>query len=297
MKQKKVDRTDFVQRMQFCVDKCKNLSELSRLSGVGRTTLNDYLTGSSDPTREKLIAIAKAAGVSLAWLATGEGSPYLGNELIDRLHACIRKKSANILSNETGIPPITISSWLDGRSTPTDEQMDAIAQAAGIDPFWLKTGQEHTAETAAFRESKSSVYSELISVPVVSLSASAGTGRAVLKEDVDDHIGLSTRLLRGLGLRAGEIFVMPAIGDSMEPHIRSGELMLCSRSPDHLKGFDGTYIARLEGDILVKRIQRLPGGKIVVSSENPNYTPFEVPLNDGVDFAILGMVMMVLRRV
>jgi phage repressor protein C with HTH and peptisase S24 domain len=48
----------------------------------------------------------------------------------------------------------------------------------------------------------------------------------------------------------------------------------------------------LEGDILVKRLQRVPGGKIKVSSDNPAYEPFYIALEDGgVDFALLGRVV------
>lgn len=68
-------RADFVKRMQFCVTKAGNPTALARLSGLTAPAINDYLKGKSDPSRERTIAIAKAAGVSVNWLTTGEGMP------------------------------------------------------------------------------------------------------------------------------------------------------------------------------------------------------------------------------
>ncbi len=41
-------------------------------SGVSESTLRAYLTGNSDPSRRALVAMARAADVSVGWLATGE---------------------------------------------------------------------------------------------------------------------------------------------------------------------------------------------------------------------------------
>lgn len=220
----------------------------AKKSGLSEGAIRQYLKG-GEPGIEKVIAIANATGVSVGWLATGDGQPE----------------------------PI---------SEP--ERLFKATAAA------LPTGKRAVTRQADLEEYQDS---DSIAVPLVNLTASAGPGAAVVSEQIEDYVRFSGRMLRHLGLEPGEVFLMPALGDSMEPRIRSGELMLCSRAPQHLKGVDGTYIARLEGDILVKRIQRLPGGKVVVSSENPSYSPFEVTLNDGVDFAIIGLVVLVLRRV
>ena len=79
----------------------------------------------------------------------------------------------------------------------------------------------------------------------------------------------------------------------MEPTIKAGEYLLASRSERHLKLADGIYIVRLEGNVLVKRIQILPGQKIKISSDNPSYDPYEIKLDEGVDFDILGKVVLV----
>lgn len=48
-----------------------NLSAFARRSGVGESLLRQYIAGSK-PGLDKAVAIARAGGVSLEWLATGE---------------------------------------------------------------------------------------------------------------------------------------------------------------------------------------------------------------------------------
>lgn len=49
--------------------------ELARLSSIPRRTLEYYLTGQSEPKVARCVDIAKAVGVDIGWLATGEGEP------------------------------------------------------------------------------------------------------------------------------------------------------------------------------------------------------------------------------
>jgi len=47
--------------------------QLSQRSGLSRAVIGKYLSGKSDPSRERLVKLADAAGISIRWLATGEG--------------------------------------------------------------------------------------------------------------------------------------------------------------------------------------------------------------------------------
>lgn len=100
-------------------------------------------------------------------------------------------------------------------------------------------------------------------------------------------------------LNPADLFSIGSVGESMEPTIRAGEFLLASRAENHLKPGDGIYVVRLDGHILVKRLQLLPGGRLIISSDNPAYKPYEIKLDDGVDFAIIGKVVLVhgVRRI
>ena len=60
-------------RIRECAKKVGSGNELTRLTGIKRRTLEDYMTGTSEPKASALYAIAKAAKVSLDWLIAGEG--------------------------------------------------------------------------------------------------------------------------------------------------------------------------------------------------------------------------------
>lgn len=50
-----------------------NVSEAARRARVSDSAIHTWLAGTSEPGRDKLVALAKAANVSVHWLATGEG--------------------------------------------------------------------------------------------------------------------------------------------------------------------------------------------------------------------------------
>jgi len=60
------------ERIRFCVNKVGNGNEFCRVTGINRRTLEYYLSATSEPKASALYQIAKAAGVSLDWLITGQ---------------------------------------------------------------------------------------------------------------------------------------------------------------------------------------------------------------------------------
>lgn len=70
----------FPKRMKIVAGIVGNASLLADRTGISRRAIGLYLAGKSDPTREKLVVIASAANVNLAWLATGAG-PVFAHEL------------------------------------------------------------------------------------------------------------------------------------------------------------------------------------------------------------------------
>lgn len=68
----------FVRRMEQLVEMTGGRGQLAARSGLSRSVIDKYLQGASEPSRPRLVALAKAGPVSVAWLATGKG------EMIER---------------------------------------------------------------------------------------------------------------------------------------------------------------------------------------------------------------------
>jgi phage repressor protein C with HTH and peptisase S24 domain len=54
---------------------------------------------------------------------------------------------------------------------------------------------------------------------------------------------------------------------------------------------DDIYLFRLEDAVQVKRLQRIEGDRILIISDNDAYENRTLALDDGIDFEILGRVL------
>lgn len=82
-------------------------------------------------------------------------------------------------------------------------------------------------------------------------------------------------------------FYIRVIGDSMEPLIYNNGLLVVDRMPE-TKDKD-IVIARIGTDLCVKRLRILDDGTVWLYSENPNYKPIPIGIED--DFEIWGKVL------
>jgi phage repressor protein C with HTH and peptisase S24 domain len=67
------DKLAFVHRLQVILTHWPSADRLARAMGVSPSAFRKWLKGEAEPSRERLIALAHAAGVGVAWLAEGEG--------------------------------------------------------------------------------------------------------------------------------------------------------------------------------------------------------------------------------
>jgi phage repressor protein C with HTH and peptisase S24 domain len=65
----------FIARLQEVVRHWPSADRLARATGVSPSAFRKWLRGDAEPSRERLVALAQAAGVSVGWLAAGEGTP------------------------------------------------------------------------------------------------------------------------------------------------------------------------------------------------------------------------------
>jgi phage repressor protein C with HTH and peptisase S24 domain len=66
-------RTAFVARLRAVVHHWPSADRLARATGVSPSAFRKWLKGEAEPSRERLVALAEAAQVSVGWLAIGEG--------------------------------------------------------------------------------------------------------------------------------------------------------------------------------------------------------------------------------
>lgn len=70
---------DFPARIVRLAELCGGVMELARRSALSHQVIRKYIRGVSDPSRERLVALAGAGPVHLEWLATGRGPMLLSS--------------------------------------------------------------------------------------------------------------------------------------------------------------------------------------------------------------------------
>lgn len=77
----------------------------------------------------------------------------------------------------------------------------------------------------------------------------------------------------------------------MQPTLKNGSMIMVNRDVDNLS--DGVYVMRHDNNLLLKRLQMLPGGIIRVKSDNSMYDPWEITKSqlDGEELALIGRVV------
>lgn len=90
------DKEKFGERVGKVAELVGGQAELSRRTGISKVTIGSYISGNSEPSRERLIAMANAAEVSLVWLAIGEGPMMLKDTLLERKAGSTAPKGSHV---------------------------------------------------------------------------------------------------------------------------------------------------------------------------------------------------------
>lgn len=132
---------------------------------------------------------------------------------------------------------------------------------------------------------------DFVRVPFLEVRASAGRGRASLPAETvaTEHFLFSRSWLRSLNVAAENAELLQAQGDSMYPTIHDGDLMLVDR------GFGEVihgkiYALVVNGLVIVKRVNFLAGGGMILLSDNDRYPSETIRRNEVGDLSFQGRV-------
>ena len=175
------------------------------------------------------------------------------------------------------------------RRAPTGTQTDALQLADELER--LAAEARRLAEESARRPTEIDQGVQYVSAPRYEVLAAAGGGAAVDKEVVKGYLGFTKKWLRAQRLIEDQLAVIEVQGDSMEPTLRSGDIVLLDmRSPDLRDG--EIYTLRREEELVVKRLRR-QGENWIIVSDNIAY-PVE-PLSSAVH--VVGRVVWLGRTI
>lgn len=115
---------------------------------------------------------------------------------------------------------------------------------------------------------------------------SAGLG-AFTDNDIEDYI-----MLPGLDNSNENIFAVNVVGDSMEPTIKDGSIIICKKTLDVKSGEIGAFF--VDEQAYVKRL-KITKNYVALVSDNPNYSP--IYIGPGENLSVVGKVIKVLSDI
>ena len=195
-------------------------------------------------------------------------------------------------SEASGVAERTIANWVSAKSEPKALGLKQIAELTGVSLDWLIFGKGMMKPEQAMFTPKTMPMHDFRTVPRYDATASAGHGSfPEYAQKLDDIPFTEDFLLKRLGrMNTDGLIIVDAAGDSMEPTIGDGDLIMVDMHKKQLTG--AIYAFTYEDSFFVKRLNHLPDA-IEAHSINKEHPPFIVAKEQMNRVDILGRVVWV----
>lgn len=157
-----------------------------------------------------------------------------------------------------------LSQYVNGKSNPDNEKIFLLSKVFGVTEAWLLGYDVHRYERIEEAKINEPQTLQGLKIPVLGTVAAGIPISAV--EDILDYEEIDSSWKN-----QGEFFALRIKGDSMQPKIDDGDVVIVRQQSDANSG--DTVIALVNGDdATCKKLQKTDNGIMLVST-NPNYLP------------------------
>ncbi len=215
------------------------------------------------------------------------------NQILDRIIALKELKNDAGLARYLEVRPAIISNWRT-RGTIPYEIVFAICERDGITLDYLISGRgpvfarggepgKETGDSVPYdgrthrvgeRRPGYTLDKEFVYISQVIGRISAGRGR-IPDNAVDVRVAFRKDWIRRKG-DPDKMALVKVDGDSMEPSLVAGDLVLIDRNRDYIDPQGGIYALALDDIIMIKRVQVMADA-VKIISDNAKYEAFQVP--------------------
>ena len=155
-----------------------------------------------------------------------------------------------------------------------------ICAACGVSLAWL-IGESRTARPDGAAEGAE----DLVQI------ARARSRRDANGEDRPGHLVFSSTWVKTyLDRPAEQLLALEAQGSAMEPTIHQGDLLLIDTGSTAVSSL-GIHVIEVEGELLVRRLERCLDGSIVVRTDNDRFLPQTLAGSDRETLIVVGRVV------
>lgn len=247
--------------------------------------------------------------------AKSELSPAYYAELGLRIDQVIDMyPSRKAAADTAGVSVDQLNFYVKARSKPPFPVLARLATPKRVSLDWLSTGKGQMyvagAPTAEELRDRSAIVAgvpglsgtpsqwpaahempdDFVLVPKARMRAGAGGGQLVESPQIVDWLAFRTDWVKNrLRVDPKHLVLVEAVGESMAPTIHDGDLLLLNTAVARIAA-DAVYCIAVEGELLVKRVQR-QGDGVLLSSDNPAYKPETLDRERAGQLKIVGRVV------
>lgn len=209
-----------------------------------------------------------------------------------RLSLTINGQSISGFSMKCGVSESLLRKYLAGDSLPGTDKLVAIAHASDISLEWLATGDGPLQRgSVSVSDLEQRMLNEFSLPPWY--NCQVGSDGRIRMEDGNDRDSVAFRkswLENELGVNPKDLAMLTVRGDSMEPNIWDGDIVLIDTSVNQITD-DAVYVLRRHRYLVVKRLQRTFDGGIKIKSDHSVYDDECVSHTDSKRIDIIGRVV------
>ena len=293
-------------------------SEAGNLCGVTRETWGKYERGVFDISGSVLRAFSNA-GADVDYITTGvrrtvfeqtsnpvysSSSNNTGSVLTDWRGKM--RLSQEAMAKEMGISRNTYWSYERGNTKPTVEFLDQFSKVTGaplnvllsclLSDMSSEDAQKIGNALKTAPKTETNTEDAYVTVPRYDVRASAGHGQIVHSELIVDHLSFKNRWIAEKGLNPDRLALIEIRGDSMEPSLHNGDMILLDLRAQRLTT-NGIYVIQHNGHLLVKRIQVKMNGSVLIKSDNPAYEVEVLSPSQAESVIVVGRVVWYFREI
>lgn len=256
------DRDGFLRRLKAAVRLGGGNAAVAKAADMPLSTLNTWLSGKAEPKLGPLVRIARVCGTTVDALAGFEddGRARRSEALRDALD---RAGGAGMVARALHVSEIMWRRYLAGELEPPRDLLERLERLAGLEAGALSAG----ARTVG-REPDADV----VCLPVLDVRAAAGPGAINEGAVVARRVPFSRVVLSRLGASPERVHGIVAAGDSMEPTIADGAMVLIDTARTALDQ-DGIYALVVDDQARLKRVARQTDGSVLLISDADRYPP------------------------
>lgn len=194
------------------------------------------------------------------------------------------------LSKEIGTSNVVINRYIKDKTTPDYNFLNKLVTRFNININWLLTGEGSMFPSRNIKHIGNGDY---YCMPIID-GVSCGSPQEIESADPLDHILIDTNSLSG---DFNDYFAFNASGESMEPYISNGDVIIVKQHDDWNTVDDRICVVRVDGEITLKKVKSFSNGKeILLQPYNKNFPPILLDKERIRDSRLIGIAVMSVRN-